>query len=153
MLGTKDIASFDKHWWREQIALVSQEIYLFAGTIRDNITYGKLGATQASIELAAEQAGILSFIQGLPDGYETRVGERGLTLSGGERQRLAIARALLKDAPILILDEATSAVDNETERLIQEALLSVARQKTTIMIAHPLRAMEGPNGPMASSPR
>ena len=88
--------------------------------------------------MAAEQAGISSFIQGLPDGYETRVGERGLTLSGGERQRLAIARALLKNAPILILDEATSAVDNETERLIQEALLSVARQKTTIMIAHRL---------------
>lgn len=128
---------------RSHIALVSQHVTLFNDTIAHNIAYGALeSATQADIERAARAAHALEFIEQLPEGFNTLVGENGILLSGGQRQRLAIARAILKDAPILILDEATSALDNESERLIQAALDEVMRDRTTLVIAHRLSTIE-----------
>lgn len=128
---------------RSQIALVSQHVTLFNDTIAHNIAYGALeSATDADIQRAAKAAHALEFIQNLPLGFDTIVGENGVLLSGGQRQRLAIARAILKDAPILILDEATSALDNESERLIQAALNEVMRDRTTLVIAHRLSTIE-----------
>jgi len=128
---------------RSQIALVSQDVVLFNDTVRGNIAYGALqGADEAAIRKAAEDAFALDFIGRLPEGMETLVGENGTRLSGGQRQRLAIARALLKDAPILILDEATSALDAESERAIQEALEEVMKDRTTLVIAHRLSTIE-----------
>lgn len=121
---------------REQVALVLQEPFLFPLTIADNIAYGRPEATRAEIEAAARAANAHAFIERLPDGYDTLVGERGATLSGGERQRLSIARALIKDAPILILDEPTSALDAETEQLLLEALERLIAGRTTLIIAH-----------------
>ncbi len=123
---------------RSKIALVSQEITLFDDTIRANIAYGRFGATDEEIEAAARSAAAHDFIIGLPEGYDTVVGERGLNLSGGQRQRLAIARAMLKNAPILLLDEATSALDTESERQVQTALELLMKGRTTIVIAHRL---------------
>jgi subfamily B ATP-binding cassette protein MsbA len=123
---------------RGKMALVSQEITLFDDTIRANIAYGRFGAGQDEIEAAARAAAAHDFILGLPDGYDTVVGERGLNLSGGQRQRLAIARAMLRNAPILLLDEATSALDTESERQVQAALDQLMRGRTTIVIAHRL---------------
>jgi ATP-binding cassette subfamily B protein/subfamily B ATP-binding cassette protein MsbA len=123
---------------RRQVALVLQESFLFPLTIAENIAYGRPGASREEIEAAARAANAHGFIECLPQGYETRVGERGATLSGGERQRLAIARAFLKDAPILILDEPTSALDTETERLVLEALGRLMKGRTTLVIAHRL---------------
>jgi ATP-binding cassette subfamily B protein len=127
---------------RRRIALVSQDVYLFHGTIRENIAYGVRArggpATQAEIEEAARLAHLHDFIASLPQGYDTLVGERGIKLSGGQRQRLSIARAILKDAPILVLDEATSSVDTETERAIQENMLRLTRGRTALVIAHRL---------------
>ena len=129
---------------RANIALVSQEITLFNDTIAANIAYGRLGAVnQNEIERAAEAAHALDFIQEMPEGFDTLVGENGIKLSGGQRQRLAIARALLKDAPILILDEATSALDNESERQVQAALENLMQGRTTLVIAHRLSTIEG----------
>lgn len=128
---------------RRQFAFVSQHLTLFNDTVARNIAYGSLeNATQEKIEQAAEAAHILDFIRQLPDGFDTMIGENGLLLSGGQRQRIAIARALLKDAPILILDEATSALDNESEFHIQAALLELMRQRTTLVIAHRLSTVE-----------
>jgi subfamily B ATP-binding cassette protein MsbA len=128
---------------RSQIALVSQHVTLFNDTISHNIAYGALeSANQDDILRAARAAHALEFIEQLPDGFNTIVGENGVLLSGGQRQRLAIARAILKDAPILILDEATSALDNESERLIQAALNEVMRDRTTLVIAHRLSTIE-----------
>ena len=128
---------------RRQIALVSQEIVLFNDTIAANIAYGAMAdAPREAIERAADAANALEFIRAQPDGFATLVGERGIRLSGGQRQRIAIARAILKDAPILILDEATSALDNESERLIQAALEKLMRGRTTIVIAHRLSTIE-----------
>ncbi|MEJ2391149.1 MAG: lipid A export permease/ATP-binding protein MsbA [Gammaproteobacteria bacterium] len=128
---------------RSQIALVSQHVTLFNDTIAHNIAYGGLGnISEEAIRRAASAAHALEFIEQLPDGFETIVGENGVLLSGGQRQRLAIARAILKDAPILILDEATSALDNESERLIQDALNQVMRDRTTLVIAHRLSTIE-----------
>jgi subfamily B ATP-binding cassette protein MsbA len=128
---------------RRQIALVSQEIVLFNDTIAANIAYGTMdGAPRAAVERAAEAANALEFIRAQPEGFDTIVGERGIRLSGGQRQRIAIARAILKDAPILILDEATSALDTESERLIQAALDTLMRGRTTIVIAHRLSTIE-----------
>lgn len=123
---------------RRSIALVSQELTLFDDTIRANIAYGRPEASQAEIEAAARHAAAHDFIMGLPQGYDTPVGENGVKLSGGQRQRIAIARAMLRDAPILLLDEATSALDTESERLIQTALSELMRGRTTLVIAHRL---------------
>lgn len=121
---------------REQIAYVPQEPYLFNETIRENIRLGRPGATDEQVEYAAKMAHAHDFILNLEKGYDTNVGERGNALSGGQRQRIAIARAILKEAPIILLDEATSALDNESEQLVNEALKQMKRQKTIIMIAH-----------------
>ncbi|MCB0550581.1 MAG: ABC transporter ATP-binding protein [Phaeodactylibacter sp.] len=123
---------------RQQIALVSQDVYLFHGTVRENIAYGLGSCPLEKVIAAAKKAQLHDFIQSLPEGYDSIVGERGIKLSGGQRQRLSIARAILKDAPILILDEATSAVDTETERAIQQNLRRLAEGKTAIVIAHRL---------------
>ena len=112
--------------------------FLFHGTVRDNILFGKPEAGGSEMEEAARVANAIEFIDRLPEGYDTVIGERGVKLSGGQKQRLAIARAVLKDAPILILDEATSSVDTETEQLIQQALERLMRGRTTLMIAHRL---------------
>ena len=128
---------------RKQIATVNQKVMLFDTTIAENIAYGSLcGASQAEIEAASRAAYAHEFIVKLPDGYHTRIGQDGTQLSGGQRQRLAIARALLKDAPILILDEATSALDNESEFYIQSALETVMKNRTTLVIAHRLSTIE-----------
>ncbi|WP_420127159.1 ABC transporter ATP-binding protein [Longimicrobium sp.] len=123
---------------RKAIGLVSQDVFLFPGTVRENIAYGSFGATAEQVERASRLAEAHDFITALPQGYETVVGERGQKLSGGQRQRIAIARAILKDPPILVLDEATSAVDNETEAAIQRSLEHISRDRTTIAIAHRL---------------
>jgi ATP-binding cassette subfamily B protein/subfamily B ATP-binding cassette protein MsbA len=123
---------------RRQISIVLQDVFLFHGTVRENILFGRRDATEADMIDAAQVANAHEFIVQLPDGYDTMIGERGVKLSGGQRQRLAIARAVLKDAPILILDEATSSVDTETELLIQQALERLMVGRTTIIIAHRL---------------
>ncbi len=123
---------------RSAIGLVSQDVFLFEGSIRDNIAYGRPGASEVEVTEAARTAEAWEFIQRLPDGLDTTVGERGVRLSGGQRQRLSLARALLKDPAILVLDEATSAVDNETEAAIQRSLKRIAHGRTVIMIAHRL---------------
>jgi ATP-binding cassette subfamily B protein len=122
----------------EQIGMVTQETHLFHDTIRTNLLYARLDATQAQLEASAHAANIHAFIAGLPDGYDTIVGERGYRLSGGEKQRLALARVILKDPRILVLDEATSHLDSESEALIQEALKRVMAGRTSIVIAHRL---------------
>ncbi len=138
LLEGADIRQLSIESLRQQIGLVSQDVYLFHGTVRENIAYGMGHCTMGRIVAAAKKAQLHDFIESLPDGYESIVGERGIKLSGGQRQRLSIARAILKDAPILILDEATSAVDTETERAIQQNLSRLAEGKTAIIIAHRL---------------
>jgi len=120
------------------MSMVPQEVLLFGGSIAENIAYGKPGASAEEIEQAARQANAHEFIQGFPEGYATMVGDRGIKLSGGQRQRVAIARAILKNPAILILDEATSSLDSESERLIQEALETLMRGRTSFIIAHRL---------------
>lgn len=127
---------------RDQFSLVSQNTYLFPGTIGENVALGKEGASRKDIENACIMANIHGFIRDLPEGYETLVGERGAKLSGGQRQRIAIARAFIKDAPILLLDEPTSAVDVGTENLIKEAIDRIAKDRTVITIAHRLNTIE-----------
>jgi len=133
-----DIRDMDLTTLRRHIALVSQDVYLFHGTIRENIAYGMPDESEAAIIRAAKKAQLHDFIDSLPGRYDAIIGERGIKLSGGQRQRLSIARAILKDAPILILDEATSAVDTETERAIQENLNQLTTGRTAIIIAHRL---------------
>nr|WP_243435789.1 ABC transporter ATP-binding protein [Acanthopleuribacter pedis] len=133
-----DLRDADLTDLRRSIGLVSQDVFLFDGTIRENIAYGSFDKSDAEIEQAARFAEAHEFITRLPNGYDTRVGERGQRLSGGQRQRLSIARSILKDPAVLILDEATSAVDNETEAAIQRSLERVAHQRTTVVIAHRL---------------
>ncbi len=134
----KDICAYDLSEWRNQIAFVSQEIFLFDGTVAENIAYAMGNIDRKQILEAGRIAGVDKFIDQLPNGYDSAVGQRGNLLSGGQRQRIAIARAVLKNTPILILDEATSAVDNETELAIQTALSTISHQRTTIIIAHRL---------------
>lgn len=137
-LGEHSLPSLPLDFLREQIALVTQDTYLFHGTIADNLRFGKPDATADELISAARVANVHDFIQSLPDGYETQVGEYGVRLSGGERQRIAIARAVLKDAPILLLDEPTSNVDAENEAIIQKALDRLMEGRTVLMIAHRL---------------
>jgi ATP-binding cassette, subfamily B, bacterial MsbA len=136
-----DVREYDLHSLREQIALVSQEVVLFNGSIRSNIAFGR-EASASAIEDAARAAHVLEFTRDLPEGLDTLVGDRGVLLSGGQRQRISIARALLKNAPILILDEATSALDTESERIIQTALEKLMQNRTTLVIAHRLSTIE-----------
>jgi len=133
-----DIRDITQDSLRSQIAYVPQEPMLFHRSLRENIAYGKVGATDAEIQKAAKLANASEFINKLPEGLDTIVGERGVKLSGGQRQRIAIARAILKDAPILVLDEATSALDSESEKLIQDALQKLMKGRTSIVIAHRL---------------
>ncbi|MGE4659033.1 MAG: ATP-binding cassette domain-containing protein, partial [Gammaproteobacteria bacterium] len=143
LLDGEDIRQYQLRDLRRQISLVSQEVILFNDSIANNIAYGSLSnAPQEKLEQAAEAAYVTEFTRGLPDGLETQVGERGLLLSGGQRQRIAIARALLKDAPVLILDEATSSLDTESERRIQHALGRLMKGRTTLVIAHRLSTVE-----------
>ena len=143
LLDGYELSEYQLDNLREQIALVSQEVVLFNDTIAGNIAYGALSETdRETITAAAKAAHAMEFIEQLPEGLDTRLGEHGTLLSGGQRQRLAIARALLKDAPVLILDEATSALDSESERAIQDALKEVMKNRTTLVIAHRLSTIE-----------
>ena len=134
----RDIRDVELKSLRESIGIVQQDVYLFGGSVGENIAYGKPDATREEIEEAAKKANIHDFIQSLPDGYHTYVGERGVRLSGGQKQRISIARVFLKNPKVLILDEATSALDNESERAIQASLEKLAENRTTIVIAHRL---------------
>ena len=137
-IDDQNIRKVTQHSLRKNIAYVPQEASLFHRTIAENIAYAKPDATMEEIKHAAKRANAAEFIEKLPNSYETMVGERGIKLSGGQRQRIAIARAILKDAPILVLDEATSALDSESEALIQEALLRLMHGRTSIVVAHRL---------------
>lgn len=136
------LTSYELQSLRAHIGIVSQEIVLFDDTVRSNIAFGRTGAGQADVEQAAKLAYAHDFILRLPEGYDTVIGERGLKLSGGERQRLAIARAILRDPPLLILDEATSALDTESERIVQLALANLMKNRTTLVIAHRLSTIQ-----------
>jgi ATP-binding cassette subfamily B protein len=139
------IVEADLHALRARIALVPQEVALFDDTILENIRYGRSDASDAEIQQAAVTAQADAFIAGLPQGYATRLGERGVTLSGGQRQRIALARAVLRDAPILLLDEATSALDAESEAAVQRALGRITKGRTTLVIAHRLATVQRAN--------
>ena len=134
----KDIRDVTLKSLRDNIGIVQQDVYLFAGTVLDNISYGRPGATREEIIEAAKLANAHDFIMGLPDGYETDIGQRGVKLSGGQKQRISIARVFLKNPPILIFDEATSALDNESENIVKESLERLAKDRTTLVIAHRL---------------
>ncbi|XP_039818449.1 ABC transporter B family member 19-like [Panicum virgatum] len=138
MVGSIDVRELDLKWLRGECAMVGQEPALFTGSIRENIGFGNQKASWAEIEDAAKEANIHKFIAGLPDGYDTQVGESGVQLSGGQKQRIAIARAIVKQSRILLLDEASSALDLESEKHVQEALRKVSRRATTIVVAHRL---------------
>lgn len=140
-VGGHDVRGVALEWLRGRVALVPQDVFLFHGSIRENLLFGRPGASDRDVEAAARAANAEEFIVPMPDGYDTVVGERGVRLSGGQKQRIAIARALLKDAPILLLDEPTSSVDVETEALIQEALTRLCAGRTTVVIAHRLSSV------------
>lgn len=133
-----DIRDFTLKSLRNNIGIVQQDVYLFTGSVMDNIRYGRPDATDAEIVAAAQNANAHEFIMNLPEGYDTNIGQRGIKLSGGQKQRLSIARVFLKNPPILIFDEATSALDNESEKVVQESLEKLARNRTTFVIAHRL---------------
>jgi ATP-binding cassette subfamily B protein len=137
-----DIADLDPVELRRHIAVVAQDPVIFSGSIAANIAYGRADATPEQLRRAADAAAATEFIARLPDGFDTQVGERGITLSGGQRQRIAIARAILRDAPLLLLDEATSALDAENERLVQAALANLMVGRTTLVIAHRLATIQ-----------
>ena len=141
-IGGVDINDVASTTLREKIAVVQQDVFLFSGSIRDNIMYGSPDKTEEDMLLAANRANIHDFVCTLPNGYDTEVGERGVKLSGGQKQRVSIARAFLKNPPILILDEATSALDNMTEMQIQSALSKLAKGRTTLVVAHRLSTVK-----------
>jgi ATP-binding cassette subfamily B protein len=142
-VGGQDITTLSQADLRGLIAYVPQDPVMFHRTLRENIAFGRPGATEAEIRDAAAAAHVLEFVDGLPDGFDTLVGERGVKLSGGQRQRVAIARAILRDAPILLLDEATSALDSESEARIQEAVWTLMADRTAIVVAHRLSTVAG----------
>ena len=137
-----DIKNLTLESLRDKIGVVSQDVFLFNDTVKYNIAYGKLDAGDEEIENAAKAANAHKFISAMPDGYNTLIGERGMKLSGGEKQRIAIARAMLKNPPILVLDEATSALDSESEKLVQEAIETLMKNRTVILIAHRLSTVK-----------
>jgi len=141
-IGNKDINAFDLKELRSNMAIVPQDVVLFGGTIAENIAYGKIGASETEIIEAAKQANAWEFVSNFPDGLKTLVGDRGIQLSGGQKQRIAIARALLKNPKILILDEATSSLDSESEKLVQDALDNLMQNRTSIVIAHRLSTIK-----------
>ena len=142
LVDGQDIRKVTLKSLRDQIGMVQQDVYLFAGTIMENIRYGKPDATEAEVIEAAKNANAHEFIMSFPDGYETDIGQRGIKLSGGQKQRLSIARVFLKNPPILIFDEATSALDNESEKVVQDSLEKLAKNRTTFVIAHRLTTIQ-----------
>ena len=142
MIDGQDIRGLTLKSLRSNIGMVQQDVYLFAGSVAENIIYGRPGASMEQVIEAAKKANAHDFIMALPNGYETYIGERGVRLSGGQKQRLSIARAFLKNPPIMILDEATSALDNESERVIQASLEQLSQGRTTFTIAHRLTTIE-----------
>ncbi|HBJ33164.1 MAG TPA: ABC transporter ATP-binding protein, partial [Planctomycetaceae bacterium] len=138
-----DLRDVDPQSYRRMLGIVEQDVFLFDGSIRENILYARRRASDEEMIAAAQAAAADEFISALPDGYETRIGERGFKLSGGQRQRIAIARAILADPKILILDEATSNLDSESERLIQQSLSELLRGRTAFVIAHRLSTIRG----------
>jgi subfamily B ATP-binding cassette protein MsbA len=142
LLDGVDLREYNLRDLRGQISLVSQEVVLFDDTIRNNILFGAEGVDEATLQDAVRAAYVAEFVAELPEGLETRVGDRGLLLSGGQRQRIAIARALLRNSPVLVLDEATSALDSASERHIQAALELLVKNRTTFVIAHRLSTIE-----------
>ena len=142
-IGGIDIRHVTRRTLRRSVGIVAQDVFLYGGSIRENIAYGRPGASEEEIEQAAKRADIHEFALSLPCGYDTEVGERGVKLSGGQKQRISIARAFLKDPPLLILDEATSALDNFTERQIQSSLAELSKGRTTIVVAHRLTTVQG----------
>jgi ATP-binding cassette subfamily B protein len=143
LIDGQDVRGLKQESLREAIGLVPQEVVLFNASMKENLLYGQPGATDAELREAAQRAQLLEFIDRLPKGWETRVGERGVKLSGGERQRVGIARAILKNPAILVLDEATSALDSATEQDVQGALEEAAKGRTTLMVAHRLSTVAG----------
>jgi ABC-type multidrug transport system fused ATPase/permease subunit len=141
LIDGQAISEVSRRSLRQQTAYVGQDVYLFRDTIRENIAFGKVGATQDEIVAAAKAACAHEFIMGFPLGYDTPVGEHGTQLSGGQRQRIAVARALIKNAPIILLDEATAALDSESEKQVQEAIEHLCQNRTTIVIAHRLHTI------------
>ena len=137
-----NVNDFDVLSLRSKLALVTQETFLFNDTIRNNIAFGKMQVTDEEVMEAARAAHVDSFVKTLDDGYETEIGERGVKLSGGQKQRIAIARAILRNAPILVLDEATSSLDSESEKLVQDALNALMQNRTTFIIAHRLSTIK-----------
>src|SRR5467141_376136 len=141
LIDGQAISAVSRRSLRQQTAYVGQDVYLFRDTIRENIAFGKVGASEAEIVAAAKAACAHEFIMGFPLGYDTPVGEHGTQLSGGQRQRVAVARALVKNAPIILLDEATAALDSESEKQVQEAIEHLCQNRTTIVIAHRLHTI------------
>lgn len=141
-VGGHDVREFTVDSLLRNFSMVFQDVYLFNDTLEANIAFGTAGATHEQVVEAAKRARCHDFISALPNGYDTIVGEGGASLSGGERQRISIARALLKDAPIVVLDEATASIDPENEQLIQQALTELTRKKTVVVIAHRLATIE-----------
>jgi ATP-binding cassette subfamily B protein len=141
VIDAQNIAAVSRHSLRSQVAYVGQDVFLFRGSVRDNISLGRPGATESEIMAAARAAYAHDFIIAFPRGYDTPVGERGTQLAGGERQRIAVARALLKDAAVILLDEATASLDSESERQVQRAIEHLCRGRTTIVIAHRLHTV------------